>query len=282
MNGLRSLGKSDFDRLSAFIESEYGIKMPDVKKTMLESRLLKRLSELQLPGYKQYCDYLFSIKGRKEELPQFINKVTTNKTDFFREPDHFSYLSQVILPKLLKNSGSPVRQLRIWSAGCSSGEEPYTLAMVTRDFAEKNSEIPFNFSVLGTDISENVLTMGKRAVYHTSKIEPIPFALKKKYLLKSRDRNKPVVKIGPEIRQLVRFQKLNLMNRDYGIKQNLHLVFCRNVIIYFNKQTQEAILKKIIGCLVPGGYFFQGHSESTQGMDLPLKPVHPTIYQKTQ
>ncbi|MBU2515370.1 chemotaxis protein CheR [bacterium] len=280
MNGLQSLDKTDFNRLSAFIESEYGIKMPSVKKTMLESRLLKRLRHLQIPDFRSYCEYLFSAKGRKEELPHFISKVTTNKTDFFREPDHFSYLTNVILPRLLYQSGNPLRQINLWSAGCSSGEEAYTLAMVISEYAENNPETPFNFSILATDISDNVLSMGRKAIYHVSRIDPIPFALRRKYLLKSRDREKPVVKMVPEIRKLVKFEKLNLMDKDFGIKQNIHVAFCRNVIIYFNKEIQETILNKITKCLVPEGYLFQGHSESTQGMRLPLRSVHPTIFQK--
>ena len=282
MDAAQSLNESDFNRLSRFIESEDGIKMPSVKKTMLESRLLKRLRKLQIPDYKQYCDYLFSPEGRKEEIPNFINKVTTNKTDFFREPDHFTYLSQFILPKLLSRPGSSNRHLKIWSAGCSSGEEAYTLAMVISEYMEKNPNSAANFSILATDISEDVLSMGRKAVYDSSRIEPIPISLRKKYLLKSRDRSSSIVKMAPEIRKRVTFRKLNLMDRDFRMKDDIHIAFCRNVIIYFNKETQESILNKIIKNLVPQGYLFQGHSESVQGMSLPLKPIHPTIFKKAQ
>ncbi len=280
MNGLQTLNESEFSRLSTFIESEYGIKMPSVKRTMLESRLMKRLRKLQIPDYKAYCDYLFSARGRQEEIPHFINKVTTNKTDFFREPDHFSFLSQFLLPKLLLKNGNAVRQLKVWSAGCSSGEEAYTLAMVISEWAERHPGTPFNFSILATDISENVLDMGKKAMYHNSRVEPVPMDMRKKFLLKSRDRSNPIIKLVPEIRQKVTFRKLNLMDREYGLKQRFHIAFCRNVIIYFDKETQESILGKILSNLVPQGYLFQGHSESTQGMSLPLKPVRPTVFQK--
>lgn len=276
-----SLQDRDFKRLSTFIESEYGIKMPSVKKSMLESRLMKRLKQLQLPDYGAYCDYLFSKEGRSEEIPHFINKVTTNKTDFFRESDHFDFMSQFLLERLLRQNDNSVRQLRLWSAGCSSGEEAYTLAMVISEFAERNPDIPFNFSILATDISDNVLDIGKKAIYHESRIEPIPLGLRKKYLLKSKDRNRQIVKIAPEIRQKVTFQKLNLMDRDFGLSHRFHIAFCRNVIIYFEKETQEKLLLKIINNLTPNGFLFQGHSESTQGMNLPLKPVRPTIFQKT-
>lgn len=280
MNALASLKDSDFKRLSTFIESEFGIKMPQAKKTMLESRLLKRLRLLQIPNYKAYCDYLFSAEGRQKEMPHFVNKVTTNKTDFFRESDHFTCMSQFFLPRLLKNKENPVRQLKAWSVGCSSGEEAYTMAMVIREYAERHPETPFAFSILATDISDKVLAIGKRAVYHSSRVEPVPINLRKKYLLRSQDKSKPIVKIAPEIRQLITFQKLNLMDEDFGLRQQFHIIFCRNVIIYFEKETQEKILRKTIKNLVPGGYFFQGHSESTQGMTLPLKPVRPTIFEK--
>jgi len=276
-----SLADSDFNRLSAFIESEYGIKMPPVKKTMLESRLMKRLRELQISDYKSYCDYLFSSRGRAEEMPHFISKVTTNKTDFFREPNHFRFLSEKLLPDLVSSEGRSLRQLNFWSAGCSSGEEAYTLAMVISEFVLENPGIALNFSILATDISDNVLALGRRGVYHSSRIEPIPMELRKKYLLRSRDRSNPIVKIAPEIRKRVSFRKLNLMDHDYRLNQKFHVAFCRNVIIYFNKETQEAILGRIIRNLAPDGYLFQGHSESIQGMTLPLKPVQPTIFQKT-
>ena len=280
MNEIQSLKNSDFNRLSTFIESEYGIKMPSVKKTMLESRLMKRLRKLQFSDYSSYCDYLFSAKGRDEELSHFVSKVTTNKTDFFREPDHFTFLSQYLLPNLLKRRETSTRQLKIWSAGCSSGEEAYTLAMVLSEYAEQHPDTPFSYSILATDISENVLDMGKKAVYHESRIEPIPMGMRRKYLLKSRDRSNPIVKIAPEIRQCVSFRKLNLMDQEFNLKQQFHIAFCRNVIIYFDKETQESILGKIIRNLVPRGYLFQGHSESTQGLSLPLKPIRPTVYQK--
>ncbi len=154
--------------------------------------------------------------------------------------------------------------------------------MILSEYAGENPNLPFSFTVLATDISEEVLTMGKNALNHSSRIEPISISLRKKYLMKSKDHNNLIIKITPEIRKLVTFQKLNLMDEDFGLKQTIHVAFCRNVIIYFNKITQEAILNKIIAHLVPQWYLFQGHSESTQGLNLPIKPVHPTIYQKVR
>lgn len=274
------LAKNEFQRLSTFIQTEFGIKMPPVKKTLLESRLQKRLRLLNLQTFKEYCDYLFSEDGRIYEIPHFIDKITTNKTDFFREPEHFEYLLQSVMPVLIENWGARQKPLQIWSAGCSTGEEPYTLAMVLSNFMTKHPNLKMAFSILGTDISEEVITTAGNAVYEDSKIDPIPMHFRKVYLLKSLNRDKKYVRITPEIRKLVQFKRINLMDNDLGIKQLMDIIFCRNVIIYFNKETQETILNRLCKNLVPGGYFFQGHSESMHGLKLPLKQVFPTIYQK--
>ena len=275
-----AMNQKDFSRLSRFIHAEYGIMIPPVKKILLESRLQKRLRELKIKTFKDYCDYLFSPNGKSSELTHFINQITTNKTDFFREPNHFDFLTQEVLPYLLKNDKNAHNDLTVWSAGCSSGEEPYTLAIVLSEYKSKNQNLNFNFSILATDISHEVLLKAKQAVYKQSTVEPIPLMLKKKYLLKSKDKNNGVVKIIPELRQKVQLGKLNFMDKDYGIKKPVNVIFCRNVLIYFDRPTQETILTRLCRCLKKGGYFFQGHSESINGMDLPLKSVSPTVYQK--
>ena len=274
------LAKKEFQLLSTFIQSEFGIKMPPVKKTLLESRLQKRLRLLNLQTFKEYCDYLFSEEGRIYEIPHFIDKITTNKTDFFREPEHFEYLLQSVMPVLIENWGARQKPLQIWSAGCSTGEEPYTLAMVLSNFMTRHPNLKMAFSILGTDISEEVITTAGNAVYEDSKIDTIPMHFRKVYLLKSLNRDKKYVRMTPEIRKLIQFKRINLMDNDLGIKQLMDIIFCRNVIIYFNKETQETILNRLCKNLVPGGYFFQGHSESMHGLKLPLKQVFPTIYQK--
>lgn len=280
MSDIVKLLQKDFTRLSQFIHSEYGIKMPDVKKTLLESRLQKRLKSLEIRSFKDYCDYLFSPEGMSEELPHFINKITTNKTDFFREKEHFEYLSNNVLP-LLVNQDNTRKTINIWSAGCSTGEEAYTIGMVVQDYLDRNRIDRVDVSILATDISCEVLSIAKRAVYHDIRSAPIPFPIKKKYLLKSKAKDRKLIKIAPEIRQLVRFGRLNFMDTDYGLKQKMDIIFCRNVIIYFDKPTQDQILKNMLGYLKKGGYFFQGHSETTQGVNLPIRQVYPTVYVKT-
>ncbi|MBU2511796.1 chemotaxis protein CheR [bacterium] len=277
---IQILNHEEFIKLSNFIQSNFGIKMPEVKKSLLESRLQKRLKLLKLNNFSEYCKYLLSSEGLENELPFFIDRITTNKTDFFREDEHFDYLINQVLPRILLNGGKKYNILKVWSAGCSSGEEPYTLAMVISDFFEKNRLSSIKLSILATDVSQEVLQIAKAAVYPEIRAIPIPQHLKKKYLLKSKSRENKQIKIAPEIRRLVTFGKLNFMDSNYGFVDKFEIIFCRNVIIYFDKITQNRILSNIISHLVTGGYFFQGHSETIQGIDLPLKQLSPTIYIK--
>jgi chemotaxis protein methyltransferase CheR len=265
-----------FERFSEFIKVELGIKMPSSKKTLLEARLQKRLRELCMGSHDEYCEYLFSASGMEEELPNLVDVVTTNTTDFFREPKHFELLTNSILPDFNTRRGSS-RRVNVWSAGCSSGEEPYTLAMVLSEFGRLNPG--FTFSILATDISTQVLRMAVRAVYSEAKIEPIPLELRKRYLLRSKDRTKKVVRIAQEARDHVRFRRLNFME-EFTFDGQLDIIFCRNVVIYFDRETQETLFKRFSRKLSPGGYLFIGHSESLAGMDLPLEPVAPTVYRR--
>jgi len=265
-----------FDRFSEFIKTELGIKMPASKKTLLEARLQKRLRELCMNSHDEYCEYLFSASGMEEELSKLVDVVTTNTTDFFREPKHFELLSRSILPEFYSRRGG-ARNVNIWSAGCSSGEEPYTLGIVLSEFARQNPG--FTFSILATDISTKVLRMAVSAVYPEAKIHPIPMELRKRYLLRSKDRTKKVVRIAPEVRSHVRFRRLNFME-EFNFDGKLDIIFCRNVVIYFDRQTQEKLFSRFCRKLSPGGYLFIGHSESLAGMDLPLEPVAPTVYRR--
>ncbi len=271
-----TLSARDFGRLSRFIYDTCGIKMPEVKKTMLEARLQKRLRALCMRSFTDYCDYLFSSEGLEKELVQMLDMVTTNKTDFFREPDHFQYLTHTVLPEWLKRH--PNGTLAIWSAGCSSGEEPYTLAMVLTEFAARNPG--FDFRILATDISTRVLEKAKNAIYAETQVEPVPLELKKKYLLRSKDRSSGMVRIVPELREKVRFRRLNFMDDDFGMREQLDIIFCRNVIIYFDRPTQEKLLQRFHRYMKPGAFIFMGHSETLSGLDVPLVSVYPTVYRK--
>ena len=273
------LSKRDFQQLSSFIYNNLGIKMPAGKSTMLTGRLSKRLRALSLSSFSEYCEFLFSPQGQEEEMVHLINVITTNKTDFFREPSHFTYLTQTALPTLQNRQNFTGRNsLKIWSAGCSTGEEPYTLAMV---LAEVQATQPgFKFDILATDISTRVLDIARRAVYPKGLIEPITPLFRKKYLLKGVNKKNPQVRIVPELRQRVRFGRLNFMDEDFGLPDKVDVIFCRNVIIYFDKQTQEKLMVKFCRFLNNGGYLFLGHSESLHGYTTPLDQVAPTVYRK--
>jgi chemotaxis protein methyltransferase CheR len=203
--------------------------------------------------------------------------VTTNKTDFFREPDHFEYLAQKALPELIARTGRE-RQILVWSAGCSTGEEPYTLAIVMNEFGLNHTG--FHFKVLATDISTTVLKKATLGIYSEETVRTIAPELRRKYFMRSRDRSSNQVRVVPELRQLVEFRRLNFKDPDYGMTEKVDIIFCRNVIIYFDRATQEQILQKLTQHLMPGGYCFVGHSETLHGMDLPLMPEAPALYRR--
>ena len=277
--GKISMSDRCFARISGFIQSNFGIKLPEVKKTMVESRLQKRLRVLGLRSFDEYGDFVFSPEGMSEELTHMVDLITTNKTDFFREPSHFQYLYNTVVPELIKTSGAGMRKpLRVWSAGCSSGEEPYSLAMVLSEYAAQKPG--FDFNILGTDISVRILEKALNGIYREEVAEPVPLPMRKKYLLRSTSREEPLVRIKPALRSKVRFKRLNLMapHPETGILMDI--IFCRNVIIYFERVVQEEIVHKLCRRLVGGGFLFLGHSETLHGMSLPLRVVAPMVYRK--
>lgn len=276
-----AMSMAEFERLSAFIYAELGIKMPSVKRTLLESRLQKRLKTLSIGSFTDYCEYVFSPEGAREELIHMIDLVTTNKTDFFREVHHFEYLADSALPELVSARGAGVRRpLRLWSAGCSSGEEPYTIAMVLNEFGRANPSLGFDYSIVATDISTRVLDAARRGVYSEAQAAPIPNELKRRYLLRSRDNARGVVRIVPELRAKTRFGRLNFMDPEFSFSEPLDIIFCRNVVIYFDKATQARLFGKFCDCLSKGSYLFIGHSETLSGFDLPLEKVSTSVYRK--
>jgi chemotaxis protein methyltransferase CheR len=270
-----ALSQKSFARFAGYITSELGIKMPDSKLTMIQSRLLRRTRELQLSSIEEYGKYFFTDSNH-EEREYFINAITTNKTDFFREPEHFDFLVEVALPKLCAGLDPRMSRLNVWSAACSSGQEPYTLAMVLSEYALRNPG--FTFAILGTDISTKVLEHARKAVYEEALTAPIPAALRKKHLLRSRDHSSGLVRIAPALREKVSFHQLNFMSESYRIQDMFDIVFCRNVLIYFDRKTQESVICKICRNLKPGGYLFVGHSESLAGMDVPVKQVKTAVF----
>ena len=271
-----AISTRDYARLCRLIYDESGINLGTEKKTMLESRIKRRLKAVGIVSFSGYCDYLFGQQGMKDELGSLIDVVTTNKTDFFREPGHFTFLTEKALPEW--TAANPGRQFLIWSAGCSTGEEPYTLAIVLSEYAATHAG--FRFRIMATDICTTVLEKAQLGVYATDVVAPVPAMLKKRYFLRSRDASTDRVRVAPELRQLVEFRRLNFMDAQYGLTERVDAIFCRNVIIYFDRATQERILQKLSQNLAPRGYLYVGHSETLHNMDLPLEAVGPALYRR--
>ena len=274
-----TLNDREFHRFSSFIYDHAGIKMPPAKKTMLEARLQKRLKANSINTFEEYGDYVFSQEGRSAELIHLIDVVTTNKTDFFREPGHFDFMVKTALPAIIKSRGDALRDpVRIWSAGCSTGEEPYTLAMVLSEFSAGYPD--FRVAITASDICTQVLQTAKTAIYPEERTDPIPLNLKKKYLMRSREKTNSLVRISPQLRSLINFRRINFMDDDFGISEKMDIIFCRNVVIYFDKPTQQTLMRKFHRQLKPGGYLFIGHSETLSGLDVDFKAVASTVYRK--
>ena len=273
------LSDGEFARFSRLIHDVAGIKLPPVKKTMLDGRLRRRLRAVGAGSFAEYFDYLSSPEGQAMELHNMLDAVSTNKTDFFREPKHFQWLSERVLPeitgRLRKGRG---RRIRVWSAGCATGKEPYTLAMVLAEFCDLHQDI--DYSILATDISTVALAKARLAIYEDFKIEPVPIALRNKYLLRGDGERQGYHRVVPRLRRKVDFRRLNFMDAVFELGEPLDIIFCRNVIIYFDKQTQVELFKKFYRHLKPGGYLFIGHSESLLGIDGKMRRVAPTIFQK--
>ena len=270
----QKIGDNEFRKLSQYIESEVGIKLPPIKRSLLESRLQKRLKVLHISSFKQYVDYVFNNPEGVDEVLSMIDAVTTNKTDFMREAAHFEYMVHTALPELAKSRTT----INLWSAACSSGQEPYNMAMFMEEYNSRSRFI--SYKVTATDISESSLAKARRAVYQMKDIDVVSEAFKKKYFLRSRNASSTEVRIKPIIREKVRFQSINLMKENYGLDSKYDIVFCRNVLIYFNKENQSHVIKKISQHMNPGGYLFLGHSESLAGMREFLTAVGSSVYRK--
>ena len=272
------LHEQHFAELTRLIEGHTGIRLPSVKRTMVEGRLRKRVRALGLKDLSEYGAAIFNDGRLSEEFAHVVDCVTTNKTDFFREPQHFVFLRDKAIPTLLKLRRSPNAPLKLWSAASSIGAEAYTIAFVLADLLGADGP---PFAILGTDISRDVLEQARRAVYPLALAEPIPEAVRRRYLMFARDAGRAEFRIVPELRRRVRFEALNLMDERFAVDRDFDVIFCRNVLIYFSKPTQAAVLRRLAAHLRPGGYLLLGHSESLAGNDhAELRPVAPTVFRR--
>ncbi len=273
------ISRENLSRLAAFVTAELGIMMPESKVSLIQSRLARRLRDLGLDSLDDYCEHLFSSEGNMSEHGHFVDAITTNKTDFFRERQHFDHLTATVLPKLT-GPGMPARDrsIAVWSAACASGEEPYTLAIVLSEYALARPT--FEFGILATDISAKVLQTAIDGIYAKPLIAPVPPALRRRYFLHGKGGEAPSVRIKPALRQKVSFHQLNFMDADYCVREMFDIIFCRNVLIYFDRPTQQAVIGKLCRNLNPGGYLFISLSESLSGLDLPLVSLGASCFQK--
>lgn len=271
------LTDKEFQLFKEIIYRETGIHMSDKKKKLIVARLSKRLRSLNLQNFTQYYDYLNKNVNADNEIVNLINRITTNKTNFFREKHHFDFLSQELFPEIIaKGQTTGSRSLRIWSAGCSSGEEPYTIAMVTSEAFK--AQRGWDIKILATDLDTEILQKAIEGVYPTQAVTPIP----KEYLLRYFSRNSTDYTVNQKLKSMISFRKLNLMEQTFPMKRPFDIIFCRNVIIYFDSQTKETLLNKFHFHLKNKGHMFIGHSESLMHMKNRYKYLKHTIYQKAE
>lgn len=272
------LSRRNFDKLAQFVTGELGIKMGADKSAMVQSRLVRRVRELGLASIDAYCEQLFTSNRIEEERLHIFNAITTNKTDFFREPQHFQFLTQVALPEIERSGHTDTdRRILAWSAPCSSGEEPYTLAMVLSQYASSRN---LSFRILATDISTKVLRMAKEGIYTKQQVAPVPAEFRRLYLLQHKAGDRSLVRVNSELRRSISFHQLNFMDSDYGVREMFSIIFCRNVLIYFDRPTQEAVINKLCRNLRPGGYLFISHSESLSGLNVPVTALGASCFRK--
>lgn len=262
----------EFLRFRKLIYDESGISLSDQKQSLVASRLSKRMRELGLMTFTEYYEQVTSDPTR-EEFVRLLDLISTNKTDFFREAKHFEFLRERILPELTGE-----KRIRIWSSACSTGEEPYTIAMTLYEGVSDPSQ--WDFQVLASDLSTRVLAKAAAGVYSEDRFRDVPPDVLRRHFLRGRGEQAGAYKVKPHLAQMIRFRRLNLMNDQFPIQAPLDLVFCRNVMIYFDRPTQGRLVNKFHRYLKPGGYLFIGHSESLQWVEHPFKLLAPTIYQK--
>jgi chemotaxis protein methyltransferase CheR len=263
----------DFDRIAAFAYREFGLSLQPSKKNLVYSRLVKRLRALNLPGFQPYCDLIESPEGAAEH-EAIVSALTTNVTHFFRETHHFDLLAQLaVKPRLQALRGG--ERMRIWSAGCSAGMEPYSIAMTLLDALPEAAQL--NIRILATDVDPVILTRARDARFSAEEVQPIPDRMKP-WALGPAEAGRH--RIAPKVAQMVRFAELNLM-QDWPVRGPFDVIFCRNVAIYFDKPTQARLWQRFAGLLAPGGLLFIGHSERLGGpAESSFTSVGTTAYRK--
>jgi chemotaxis protein methyltransferase CheR len=277
MADFKQLTTGEFEKFSELIYAHVGISMKPEKKELLNARLGKRLRICHIASFGDYYEFINRPEQKKLEFVNFLDSVSTNFTSFFREISHFEYLKKSVLPDLLRRNSGNGRESSFWSSASSSGEEPYTLAMVLNDFKELNPK--FRYKITATDISTKVLALANRGVYAIEQTSKTPPEYLKKYFQKGVGNSAGKVKVRDNVRRQVAFQRFNLMH-DFPWHNEIDVIFCRNVMIYFDRETQQRLVEKFYNSLAKGGYLFIGHSESISSLKHSFLQVEATTYKK--
>ena len=271
------LKDSEFEKFSRYVYNKCGINLHDGKKELVKARLGKILRQRDFRSFSQYYDYVLNDKSG-HELLLLLDSISTNLTYFFRESQHFDFLRTKALPEIMNSKVSlEDNNLRVWSAGCSSGEEAYSLAIAISEILHNREK--WQIKILATDLSTKVLATANTGIYEKKKIDSVPHELRRRYFQKGDNRWKGYFRVKQEVRKKISFERLNFMEEFY-FNVPFDVIFCRNVMIYFDNPTKEALIGKFFQNLSNGGYLFAGHAESLTGLKHPFKYIQPSVYQR--
>lgn len=277
--GIKPISDSEFRLFRDLIYSQAGIHLAEVKKALLTGRLSRRLRQLGLSSFRQYYDHVMADRSGQEMIT-LLDAIATNETHFFREPKQFEYLQNTLVPQWQAEADKGLRrkQLRIWSAACSSGEEPYSLAMLLLYLLPPESG--WSIEIVATDISTRILDRARAGIWPLRRAENIPAHLLKKFMLRGTGSQEGNMKAGQEVRRVIQFGRLNLNDASYPLNGPFDAIFCRNVLIYFDQASRAAVVERMIALLGGDGHLFLGHAESLTGMQQRMKSVAPAVYRK--
>ncbi len=271
--GIQRIKDEDFNLLKEIIHRESGIRLTEMKRALVQARVMKRLRALKIWNYEDYCQYL--TDNYDQEIINLINCITTNKTDFFREAKHFEFMKEVVLPEFEQGCK---KEIRIWSAGCSTGAEPYSIAITVLEYYS-GKKMP-DVKILATDIDTQVLRKGEEGIYDISEIESVDINILKKYFMRGSGVHDGAFKIKDFVKKIIYFRRLNLFDDVYPMKKLFNIIFCRNVIIYFDVESRERLLSKFYNFLYNDAYLIMGHSETMAGLTSNFRFIGNTIYKK--
>lgn len=277
VTGIVPLSEREFLDFRALILRETGINLKDSKKALVASRLGKRLRHYNFQSYGEYYDFLIRQPPGSSEHRQLANCISTNKTDFFREPHHFDFLREQVLPELRERCArGGARRLRVWSAGCSSGEEPYSIAITLVDAL--GTSAGWDIKILASDIDTEVLHRAEQGIYDFDRVRDLPEALLKAHFLNGKGQSEGMVQVRDQLKGLIKFRRINFIDPNWEIRTQFDVIFCRNVIIYFDRDTQRLLFERLVRYLTPTGYLIVGHSENLYWLNDLLVPVRSTVY----